>query len=132
MVDVVFLLIIFFVLVAQISSSERLQMDLPVADETSTVEQPRDNRFVINVIPQPLRAEHAGTYRVGAHTFQSGQRGIDSLIDRLQLALARDPSLKVLIRAARDEPYATVHPVMTAASAAGAPQVHLVTTPEKQ
>ena len=49
MIDVVFLLIVFFVLVTDMASAEMEVLALPAADQAVLDENPRDHRIVLNV-----------------------------------------------------------------------------------
>ncbi len=132
LVDVVFLLIVFFVLVAQLTNAEHFELNLPTVQNAETIEIPADGKITISVIPRHMQGQLGGAYRVGVRTFAGSEPGIAALTDLIQTLRARDVDLVAVIRAARDERYQNVHPVIAACSLAGVMQVDLVTAPEAE
>lgn len=110
MVDVIFLLTIFFMLVTRFSSAEQVRMQLP---------QPTESRARVTKIPERIvincRLAPAGDplgrdvlYSVGPNPPEP----LDTLSDRLA-AMKRDaPKLSAVIRADRRLQYADVRAVM--------------------
>jgi len=49
MIDIVFLLIIFFVTVSELAKSQRLQLELPVADQANPDTNVKSDRLVVNM-----------------------------------------------------------------------------------
>lgn len=110
MVDVIFMLTIFFMLVTRFSSAEQIPMQLPQPDQSKAKVKRMPERVVVNCrLADPTDA--AGTnaiYSIGPNQPES----LDSLADRLR-AMRRDvPTIKVVIRADRRLQYATVREVM--------------------
>ena len=131
MVDIVFQLIVFFVLVAHISSAEHVELTLSRLTDARTAEPPREGRIVINVLPAaPDDPAGPALYRVGVRTFDGSAEGLGALTELLQLAQARDPSVEALVRAARTAPYARVRPALQACADAGVTRTNLVVEPE--
>lgn len=126
MVDVVFLLIIFFVLVAQITSAERISLDLPRIDQPRAERPGAERRVVVNIVPEG--AEPGVWARVGTIELASGEAGEARLAEILLEARRGDPDLRVVIRAAHDEQYRRVFPVMEACRTAGVPRARLAAT----
>jgi len=118
MVDVVFLLIVFFVLVSQFVRTERTPVALPALPADSLAPLELRERVVIHVSP-------AG-YRVGAETVAPGAGAAETLAAGLASTLATSPGAAVVIRAPRDAPYALVAPALEAARDARAADVRLV------
>ncbi|TVQ32695.1 MAG: biopolymer transporter ExbD [Phycisphaeraceae bacterium] len=134
LVDVVFLLIIFFVLVAQITKAERLRLTLPWVADAQTEPTPRDSRIVINVLPEGHTEDGrtlTGGFRVGVQTFAAGEEGVAALTELLAQMRSRDPNLEALVRADRVESYGRVHPAVRACRDAGIARINLVTEPER-
>lgn len=131
MIDVVFLLIIFFMLVAQISRTRRVELDLPELREAQAGEATRDQQMIINVVPLAQSIGPGDAYRVGLRSYGSDNASLERLTIELRRSLDRQPETSVLLRADRTEPYERVHPAMEAARAAGFEQVELVTRPEE-
>ena len=118
MVDVVFLLIVFFILVSQLARTERSPIELPALPADSLAAAALRERLVIHV-------SETG-YRVGADAFPIGPDAADRLAWRVRAALAASPEAAVVIRAPRDARYAAVAPALRAARDAGAPDVRLI------
>ena len=127
LVDVVFLLLIFFVLVAQITSAERIALELPEVIDPPIDGRDSDRRVIVNIVPR----DEAGDTRwaqVGAIEIPPGEPGEARLAEVLAAARAGDPDLKVVIRAQRTEPYDRVFPAMEACRTAGVSSARLAAT----
>jgi biopolymer transport protein ExbD len=131
MVDVVFLLIIFFMLVAQISRQRVVEVELARIEESVSTEIEGEGRAVVNVVPEDRVALLGGDYRLGALAFDAGEPGLSRLVSALREAVASNPETLVLVRAARTEPYDRVYPVLRAIGDAGIGRVSLVMLPER-
>jgi len=125
LIDVVFLLIVFFVLVAQITSAERVEIPLPVAADLQAEDPPSDRRVVLNILPPEADQEKAGSILLGADAFGRDEDGLRSLRSRLAAIRARDPGVAVIVRAAAGEAYAAVHDVVLACQEAGMQRVNV-------
>ena len=131
MIDMTFLLVVFFVLVSRISEIEQVPMELPEPrDPTATA--PSDHaRAVVNM---PADARGAlQSLRLNADTFQPTDQGLQGFTDALVLLLQRQPELELTLRADRRLPYAVVNSAMQAITSAasgaqlqGAVRVNLV------
>ena len=127
MIDVVFLLFIFFMLVSQIQRVRLVDLELPEIVDAQADEPARDSVVVINVVPR----DRAGSpYRLGALEFDGDRQGLDALVRQLVQERERDPQSIVLVRADRAEAYERVHPVLQAVSDAGLTRVQLLTLSE--
>lgn len=106
MIDMVFLLIIFFMTASHLSSSKNVEIEIPVASR-GAIPKERPDRWTVNIL------------RDG--TVFSGQDEIN--IDELRQAVAArvkaDPELKVYLRADKLTPHKQVRGVMNAMAAAG-------------
>jgi biopolymer transport protein ExbD len=116
MIDVTFLLIIFFVLVSQVVEVENVRMDLPKPKDAATVLPGDEQRAVLNVVPGP--GGRARAYRLGGRTFPAGDAGVKALTDQLTSVFAESPQITVNLRADRGTRYEFVEPVMQAISSA--------------
>lgn len=138
LIDVVFLLIIFFMLVNNIVSDESVEMVLPALDPPHTRELGEVSRVVVNVAPEPFTTqgraghplEHAGRARfvkvgtgAGSQFAATDIAGITAALTALRAA---NPQLQVLLRADAALFYDQVRPVMGAVTAAGIQTVNLV------
>jgi len=140
MIDVTFLLIVFFVLVSQIVESESVDMELPRLVEPATLPPGEDQRLVVNIVPGP--AGSVLEYRVGALAFAPGAQATQQLERHLTPLLAAQPTLRINLRADARTQYRHVHPVVEAVSGAAAlaaessgkavtPRLQLVIVPEE-
>jgi len=110
MIDVVFLLIVFFMLVSTFASAEHVPMDLPQPDKSQAANVKLTDRVVINcVLTNPASPATSGViYSVGPIRVASAE----ALAERLAAAKAATPSLQVVLRADRRLPYHAVRNVM--------------------
>jgi len=110
MIDVVFLLIIFFVLISTFASAERLPMKLPDPDASQAQDVKLTDRVIINVqLTNPDDPQHSDV------VYNFGPFRVDSLADvsaRLALHARLVPDLKIVIRADRRVRYGVVREVM--------------------
>jgi len=122
LIDIVFLLICFYLLVSQLMTRQKdPQVELPVMANPVT-RQERPAEFVINV-----RAD--GTVVVdGRATSLAGFRA--ELARRLERALARDLPLRVVVRADRRGRFAELDEVLQSCRQAGVAKVTLRTQRE--
>ncbi len=106
MIDMVFLLIIFFMTASHMSSSQSLRLDMPAASK-GTVPKERPDRWTVNILRD-------------GDVF-SGQERVN--VEDLQAMVAQrvktDPDLKVYLRADKFTPHKTVRKVMNAMASAG-------------
>ncbi len=146
LIDVVFLLIVFFMLVSKITSDEAVEMILPDIQDSAAIEMSDENRIVINVVPfgyedrrlsddidNPLM--HRGDLnfvQVGASKrFLPSQ--LADLTAELKDQRAKRPDAPVLLRADGALYYEAVTPVLNAITAAEIGDVKLVAyLPEDQ
>ena len=110
MIDVVFMLIIFFMLVSNFASVENLELDLPDPDHSQAAKVKLTDRVVINcLLSAPWSPSTSGAvYSVGPMRVAS----LEELSDRLAAAKAATPGLQVVLRADRRLPYSAVRQVM--------------------
>lgn len=116
MIDMTFLLIVFFVLVSRISEVENVKMDLPEPEHPATVPPPDEGRLVLNVLP----GEAGGIegYKVGAAQFAPTAEGLASLERHLSGLFRASPDLDVNLRADRATAYSEVVPALEAIAGA--------------
>ena len=129
MIDVVFQLIIFFMLVAQFGREAAIELTLPRVAEMRVERLDPEDRVIINVVPRPELLRYGGTYRVGLRAFPETVAGLRDLADELRAVRSRRPDAEVFVRASRNEPYSRVHPAVQAATIAGMKRIHLATRP---
>lgn len=104
MIDIVFLLIIFFLVSSHLSRQEtQLELDLP--DATTSIEDPQESiaRLTINVLPD-------GQLMLSGRPVAAGE-----LPDRFETAREKEgDDIEVRIRGSRRAPWSAVEPVMRA------------------
>lgn len=116
MIDVTFLLIVFFVLVSQIVEVENVDLDLPAPRDAASELAGEQQRVVINVLPG--NGGKAAGYRMGGRTFGVDAAGLEQLAGGLAALYRENPGLKVNLRADRSTHFNWVEPVFGAVSAA--------------
>ena len=114
MIDVTFLLIVFFVLVSQIVEVEHVDMDLPRPADAVSARLGDEPRVVINVMPGD-DGDVAG-YRVGSRDYPPGAEGIDQLAARVVDLLDANDQVQINLRADRETRYQWIEPVLGAIS----------------
>ena len=121
MIDMTFLLVVFFVLVSQISEVEVVDMELPEPKPTASAPPPEETRSVLNVIPD--ESGQATGYRLNGIDFALGGSGVDELRRTLIRLYTANPELRINLRADRRTEQRFIDPVLnaitTAASASG-------------
>lgn len=112
LIDMAFLLIVFFVLVSQVASAEFVELALP-RPASDTAKRPDDRqRIVLNVVP--ARDGGAAAYKVGKREFAPDREGLRELVAALARAMKGQPGVDVNIRADRATAYSWVRPAMDA------------------
>ncbi len=129
MIDIVFQLIIFFLLITQFSSQQTIDLSLPSVLERQSDQIKGESRAIINVAPVKQVTQLGGDYRIGSLAFAGTPEGVESMASVLRSMKSRMPDLKVYIRADRTESYARVHPAMQSVTLAGVRDMELVTVP---
>ena len=116
MIDVTFLLIVFFALVSRISDNERLDMSLARVREGAAVRADEESRVILNVIPAQEGVN--ARYSMAGRVFEATPDGIAALAEALAVEYRRQPRLAVLLRAYRATQYEWVEPAMRATTTA--------------
>jgi biopolymer transport protein ExbD len=106
MIDMVFLLLVFFMCASHISQRQNIPLQIPTAAHAAVPEE-RPNRWVVNV------TENGDIYSGDAKVT------LDDLTTMVKNRLAEDPALKVYIRGDADCPHKDVKRVMNRLAEAG-------------
>lgn len=124
MIDVVFLLIIFFVLVSTFASAERIPLELPNPDHSQAQNVKLKDRVIINVqlIDPQAPATSPVAYSIGPNRPQS----LGTISQRLMLLKRLNPRLKVIIRADRRVQYGDVRAAMQIVAENGIEKMSIV------
>jgi biopolymer transport protein ExbD len=119
MIDMAFLLIVFFVLVSRIVDVQSAEMDLPRPHDALTEKPGDDRRLVINVLPELGRTTgKASTYRLGTADFPPDEFGFKAMTREIAAAFTANPAINVNVRADRSVHFEFVEPVLQAVSLA--------------
>jgi biopolymer transport protein ExbD len=111
MIDMVFLLLVFFMTVATVAKSQRqIELELPESEE-STVPEDASGRGILSV-------DAEGRYYIGDQA-----RSIDEVKAAIRARLQADPELRVQVRADQATEYEHVRKLLKAAAEAGAYEI---------
>lgn len=124
MIDVVFLLIIFFVLVSTFASAERIPMEIPDPDHSLAENIKLNDRVIINIqLARPRTPQSSPVlYSIGPNPPES----VASISQRLMAYRRRVPDVKVIIRADRRVRYSAVQEVMEVVAENGIEMMSIV------
>lgn len=114
MIDCVFLLIIFFMVVAKDKLGERVILDLAVAEESEVAKDP-SGRATMSVLKD-------GTVKVGTAVIEVSEIG-----RIIREGFKMNPRLKVLLRVDRDAKHKEVRKVLKACADAGVTDIIFAT-----
>lgn len=106
MIDVVFLLIAFFMMLISFISAELIELELPQAEKATIPEEPGDRQYI------SIREN-------GDLFFGSQPISYDSLSPMLAAAREDNPRLAIFLRAAEKTPHRHVNKAMSACAEAG-------------
>ena len=115
LIDVVFLLIVFFVLVSRIVDEDRPQLDLPSPQPAATRVPAPAPRATVSEVGSPASGWR---YRVSGADIAADEAGRIALERHLEGVLAHQPRAAVQVRAGRATPWDVVAPVLDGARAA--------------
>lgn len=128
LIDVMFLLTIFFMLVARFTVVEQVPMELPRPDDSQAAERKLNEPIVINCrLPEGAGdAEMQPIYSLGANPPEA----LETIAPRLAMLKQDTADLRVLIRADRRLPYAAVRDAMREAARCGIRDLHVAVLTE--
>jgi biopolymer transport protein ExbD len=124
MIDVVFLLVIFFMLVSQFSSAEHVEIEVPDPYDSQATEVTIPEKVIINV--QYMGEDLPPAFLIGSLNLDS----LDELSRRLQRQHKESPDLEVVLRADKRVPYRYVRQAMQVIAANRIEIFHIVAKPE--
>ncbi len=128
MLDVVFLLIIFFILATNFAAKDVPRMDTPEPNVSLAEQWDKPNARVINLLADPAAPGEVGEVLLqgGRGSYPMSAQGLADLTESLYQMRQRMPALEIDVRADRSLPYDRVEPVLDAIKAAGIFRVNLV------
>ena len=113
LVDVIFILTIFFMLISRFSSEELVPMDLPRPEQSQAKVVKMPDRVVINCrLADPARRGVLRSSRVDYSLGPNRPEPLGSIAARLVTMKRESPEMKVVVRADRRLPYGAVRIVM--------------------
>jgi len=111
MIDMVFLLLVFFMTVASVAKSQRqIQLELPDSEE-SKVPEDASGRGILSV-------DAEGNFYIGDQP-----HSLEQIKTAITARLQADPELKVQVRADQNTEYESVRKLLKAAAEAGAYEI---------
>jgi biopolymer transport protein ExbD len=116
LIDVVFLLIVFFVLVSRIVDEDRPRLDLPSPVPPATLISPQGPKLIVSVVSD---GSGAWQYHLAGADMTANRDGAEMLERSVAAQLRRAPETAIQVRAGQTTPWEIVSPVLQAARAAG-------------
>lgn len=111
MIDMVFLLLVFFMTVASVAKSQRtVELDLAESEE-SQIPEDASGRGILSV-------DAEGIYYVGDQP-----RSLEAIKESISARIREDPELQIQVRADRSTEYAAVQKLLKAAAESGAYEI---------
>ena len=133
LIDVVFLMIIFFMLVNKIVSEEQVKMVVPELTDPQTYELGEAETIVVSLAPRnegrgsnPLDFDGVPLYIQYGPFKRFALDNLEGVTEELKLAKAANPEVEVILRADCAAYFQEVQPVMGAITAAGIGKINLV------
>lgn len=114
LIDVVFLLIVFFVLVSRIVDEDRPRLDLPSPVPPATMVPPPGPRAIVSVVDGA-----SPTYHLAGAVYEANERGRAALGAAITTLVRQVPDTAVQVRAARSTSWDMVAPILEEARSAG-------------
>lgn len=135
MIDMTFLLIVFFILVTRYSDVTRLAMLLPRPQSPASAPAEEKRRVTVNIVPREDRPQTVGRIVAAGREHPPDGDGRQALSLQIAELFQNSPQLRLNVRADRRIEYRFIEPVLRAiadgAGRAGAsPRVNLVVVRE--
>ena len=136
LIDVTFLLIVFFMLVSNIVASESVPMVVPQLENAKTRDLGEVDKVVVSIAPvaftgdarldSPLDHPGKAQYVQVGSGLRIGMHELEKLTDALKIETEKNPEVQVLLRGDAAIYYGDVQPVMDALTAAGVGTINMV------
>jgi biopolymer transport protein TolR len=120
MVDIVFLMIIFFMLVSTYISAENIDVELPQPDDSVAVGTEVPERVVLNCQYDPT-AHQEVIYLMGPQQLD----GLDHMEMQLMGMVAERPDIQIILRADRRIRYGRIREAMEAVARTGVSRLNI-------
>lgn len=117
MIDIIFLLLLFFAMVTSFEAAAKIRVDIPKPEASQARKDTSARQVVVNCeLADGATPDATGVvYRIAADPPEP----LSAIAARLVAAQASDPQLAIVIRADRRLPYEKVRAVMQAAADSG-------------
>jgi len=137
LIDMTFLLIVFFILVTRFSDTQRVGMALPRPASPASTPAEERRRVTINVVPRPDRPELVGMLVAAGREHTPDAAGRGQLSEQVTELFSGAPELRLNVRADRRIEYRYMEPVLRAiadgaARAGASPRINLVVVREQE
>ena len=106
MIDMVFLLLVFFMCASHLSQTQRIELDIPTATK-AVVPRERPDRWIVNI-------KRDGALLSGNHPIT-----VEALASEVGARIKENPALKIYLRADANSPHKEVKKVMGALAEVG-------------
>ena len=120
MIDVVFLLIIFFMLVSQFSSAENVEVELPEPERSQAIEATIPEKVILNI--EYVGPDEPPGFLLGSIRVSS----LEEMSRRLRNQRVESPELQVILRADKRVAYLDVRQAMEIIAANQIEMFHIV------
>ena len=134
LIDIVFLLVVFFMLASTMVTKQSVKMIVPDLEASTTREMPEKDRIVVNIAPKtgardkvsPLDYDGKPEFvQIGAYgTFSIDDH--DEIVAAMKEMAARNPKAEVYLRADAAIFYEEIEPIMDDITRSGISRVNLV------
>ncbi len=119
MIDMVFLLLVFFMTVSTLAQDERIPLELPESEQANIPEEHVGRGTISLTWAEDGTVElYVGAYPASLEEMQS----------RIRESLRSNPDLEINVRATADMPFSEIRKVLRACAEAGAHKVIYATT----
>ncbi|HMN94871.1 MAG TPA: biopolymer transporter ExbD [Phycisphaerales bacterium] len=131
MIDLTFLLIVFFIVVSQIGDRQRVALSLPRPSDPVSAPPGELRRTTINLVPREDAPTLLGSVVAGGTSYGADAEALRQLAQQLAALYRANPQMRMSVRADRRLQYRAVEPILRAiadgaAQAGVAPRVNLV------
>ncbi len=128
MLDVVFNLILFFILISNFASADLPKMNIPEPNKTIARENSDSNRVVVNIVPTDESTGMISSIMFASDDYKGR---LPELQAKLVQEVAKQKDVQVVLRADKRVLYSDVVPVMEVIARAGVTTVNLSASSEE-
>jgi len=126
LMDIVFQLIIFFILVTNFAAAELPELEPPDPTESTATDPGEIQKVMVNIVPSETAPGMARHLIVRGRTLPPAPAGYQQVTEILTDAREANPDLQVMLRADKRLRFEQIQPVMQAVTRAGIARLNLV------